>query len=77
MHLVGGEQKCVKGRAMVSNVSRAEGWGLAQHLRDTPHPSLFLTDFAAAFPSLAQCWLFFALQRMGIEAYVIRFFWLV
>eukprot|EP00959_Pyramimonas_sp_CCMP1952_P137754 2883424-Pyramimonas_sp.AAC.1 len=30
MHLVGGEQKCVKRRAMISRVIRAEGWGLAQ-----------------------------------------------
>eukprot|EP00959_Pyramimonas_sp_CCMP1952_P102473 2143365-Pyramimonas_sp.AAC.1 len=59
---------------MIEHVVRAEAWGLCRHLRDDPHAALLLTDFAFAFPSLAQSWLFFVLEKMHIPAVVTKFF---
>eukprot|EP00959_Pyramimonas_sp_CCMP1952_P374868 7850528-Pyramimonas_sp.AAC.1 len=72
--MIGGEQKCVGGRNMIENVVRAEAWGLERHLRDDQKAALFLTDFASAFPSLAQSWLIFVLSKMSIPWVIRRFF---
>eukprot|EP00959_Pyramimonas_sp_CCMP1952_P438468 9179668-Pyramimonas_sp.AAC.1 len=72
--LVSPEQKCVAGRDMPTNVVEAEGWGIEQHVLDRKNACLFLTDFCAAFPSLAIPWMLHMLVIMNVCSYVCKFF---
>ncbi|CAK0841609.1 unnamed protein product [Prorocentrum cordatum] len=72
--LIGEEQKCVSERDMVENVVRAEAWGVEKYMTASSDAALLLTDFASAFPSLAQEWLFFVLEAMGIPSPLVHFF---
>ncbi|CAK0816041.1 unnamed protein product, partial [Prorocentrum cordatum] len=72
--LISPEQKCVAGRDMLTNVVEAEGWGLEQHVLDRKNSCLFLTDFCAAFPSLAIPWMLHVLVTMKVCPYVCKFF---
>eukprot|EP00959_Pyramimonas_sp_CCMP1952_P438350 9177055-Pyramimonas_sp.AAC.1 len=62
---------------MVANIVEAEAWGLEQYARGRDNAGLLMTDFCAAFPSLATQWLLHVLTRMGISSAVIRFFTLL
>ncbi|CAK0829657.1 unnamed protein product [Prorocentrum cordatum] len=73
-NLMGEEQKCVSGRDMIENVVRAEAWGVEKYMTASSDAALLLTDFASAFPSLAQEWLFFVLEAMGIPSSLVHFF---
>ncbi|CAK0803122.1 unnamed protein product, partial [Prorocentrum cordatum] len=75
--LIGAEQKCVSGRDMIENVARAEAWGVEKYMSASSDAALLLTDFASAFPSRAQEWLFFVLEAMGIPSPLVHFFRMV
>eukprot|EP00959_Pyramimonas_sp_CCMP1952_P035748 748641-Pyramimonas_sp.AAC.1 len=51
--VVSSDQKCLKHRGMIANTVEAEAGSLEQHVLANEQARLLLTDFCAAFPSLA------------------------
>ena len=68
-------QACARGRQMVENLWHLERHAVLQKIdSDVPHlAATFLTDFAAAFPSLSHRWIAFVLKQMTIPTQLVTF----
>eukprot|EP00972_Heterocapsa_arctica_P077373 11411530-Heterocapsa_arctica.AAC.1 len=64
----------VVGRTILDNILDIEAAALAHQILNNNDSGMILMDFGAAFPSLLNCWIFFVLNNMCIDARIINFF---
>ena len=62
----------IRGRNMLQNVLELETYAVARAFAPSSAPALVLSDYAAAFPSIAREFIWIALKAIGIPEDVIR-----
>eukprot|EP00959_Pyramimonas_sp_CCMP1952_P199478 4172231-Pyramimonas_sp.AAC.1 len=67
-------QACIRGRPMTDQILEAGVWGVQQCMLGRDLSCLFMTGFAAAFPSIAISWLLRVLVLMQVHPGVVGFF---
>ena len=73
MRCIHPSQRCISTRQMTDNIFEMESTALA-HVACAPQDSgVFLTDFAAAYPSVNHSWIFSVLEHTGLPNFFCRF----
>ena len=73
MRCIQPSQRCISSRQMTDNIFEIETTALA-HVACAPQDSdVFLTDFAAAYPSVTHSWFFSVLENTGLPDFLCRF----
>ena len=73
MRCIHPSQRCISSRQMTDNIFEIETNALA-HVACAPQESgIFLTDFAAAYPSVNHSWIFSVLENIGLRDFLCRF----
>ena len=73
MRCIHPSQRCISSGQLTDNIFEIETTGLA-HVACAPQESgIFLTDFAAACPSVNHSWIFSVLENTGLPGFLCRF----
>ena len=73
MRCIHPSQRCISSRHMTDNIFEIETTALA-HVACAPQElGIFLTDFAAAYPSVNHSWIFSVLENTGLPGFLCRF----
>ena len=66
-------QRCILSRQMTDNIFEIETTALAMSRVLRNNQVFFLTDFAAAYPSVNHSWIFSVIENTGLPAFLCRF----
>ena len=74
MRCIHPSQKCISSREMTDNISKIDTTALAHVACARKNQvGIFLTDFAAAYPSVNHSWIFSVLERTELPEFISRF----
>ena len=66
-------QRCVSSRQMTDHIFEIETAALVHYACTTSDSGILLTDFACAYPSVNQSWIFHVLEKAGLPMFVPQF----